>query len=183
VSARAEVAHATRGRARIRLPSAKGDARFFTRVEEELRGVPGVADVRVNPTTASVLVRHAGDLGAIAQHARARDLFELSDLPTGAAPEGRAAESSSARGHAAGWTLDEVRRRLLRLDEIVRERSNESVDVRMMVFAALLGGSVYQLTRGKFLPAGAAMLMEATKMLFYGTRPDERPRGGEPGRP
>lgn len=77
MSVAAMLIHATRGRARLPLPSAKGDAAFFRRLEEELRKCAGVTDVKVNARTGSGLVRHGSDLDVVARHARAHGLFEL----------------------------------------------------------------------------------------------------------
>ena len=47
MSAAAHVEHATRGRARLRLPHLKGDASTFLQIQQVLRQCPGVMDVAV----------------------------------------------------------------------------------------------------------------------------------------
>lgn len=170
MSAAALLAHATRGRARLRVPSAKGDIRFFQRVEEELRKCPAVTDVTVNAGTASVLVRHRGDFDAVARHAETLGLFDVREPP----PLGVAGMASPEAAMVPNrCTLDEIRSSVVAADEGLRRRTNGVVDLRTVVFGALLGGSAYQLVRGNFLPAGGTMLMQALDVLFG------RARGGD----
>lgn len=172
MSVAAHLAHATTRRARLRLPSAKGDDAFFHRVLQELQQCPAVTRVSVNAATASVLVCHLGDLDAVARHAEARGLFEVRDrLPAVGAESGRAVGAGSA---PRPRTLDGLRRLVVSTDEQLRLQSRGAVDLRTIAFGALLGGSAYQLARGKFLPVGGTMLLQACALLFGGTvRSDE----------
>jgi hypothetical protein len=167
VSAAALLVHATRGRARVRLPSAKGDTAFFRRLEEELRRCAGVTGVKVNAKTGSVLVRHGGDLDVVARHARAQGLFELEEREEPRASEARGGLSRHAR------TLEEIEKAIRDADDSLRRRTNGAVDLQTLAFGALLGGSAYQVVRGKFLPAGATMLVQALGLLFGRARGDD----------
>jgi hypothetical protein len=53
------VAHATRGRMRIRLDTHGGDRSKFSEVEKGLRNLPGVSGVEVHAKTGSVVIHHA----------------------------------------------------------------------------------------------------------------------------
>jgi hypothetical protein len=161
MSAAAHIAHVTRGRARLRVPSVKGDARFFQRVEEELRKCPAVIDVTVNPSTASVLVRHRGDFDAVARHAETHALFDIREPP-----QGDGTDDGRGRLVPSVSTIDEIRDAVIAADDELRRRTNGAVDWRTLAFGALLGGSAYQLVRGKFLPAGGTMLLQALDLLF-----------------
>jgi len=154
----AHVVHATTGRARLRLPSVKGDARFFARIKDELGRFAGVADVRVNARTGSVLVRHSGDFQAVARHAHARDLFDVEEQRS----DGDGAPPSPTAARAT----EHVRTFLVHADETIRRQTKGAVDLRLVAFAALLGGSAYQLVQGNFLPAGGTMLAQAMSVLF-----------------
>lgn len=169
MSAAAVIVHATRGRARLRLPSAKGDAAFFRRLEEELRKCAGVTDVKVNARTGSVLVRHGGDLDVVARHARAQGLFELREQ------DEQAPRTDEARGglsrHAR--TLEDIEKAIRDADASLRRRTHGAVDLQALAFGALLGGSAYQLVRGKFLPAGGTMLVQALGLLFGSARGED----------
>ena len=158
MSVAAHVVHATVGRARLRLPSMKGDERFFARVREELRQLPSVRDVHVNALTGSVLVRHDGDFDAIARDAHERDLFDV---------EGpRVVDVEAPPSPTAARATEHVREVLLHADEAIRLRTKGAIDLRIVAFSALVAGSAYQLVQGKFLPAGGTMLAQAMSVLF-----------------
>ena len=70
-------AHASGGRTRLRVPSRRGDADFFTACAARLAEFDGVLAVTPRALTASLLVEHDGDFGAIAERARAAGLFAL----------------------------------------------------------------------------------------------------------
>jgi hypothetical protein len=83
----ATVAHAMRGRARLRLADMRGDEKFFAAAAEKLSAIPGVAEVVAAPLTGGLLVRHHAPLEAIGEAAREAGLFRLScDRPAEAAP-------------------------------------------------------------------------------------------------
>jgi len=178
VSASAVLVHATRGRARFRLPSAKGDAKLFHRIQEGLAKCAGVADVKVNPRTGSVLVRHRGDLDVVARHAREQGLFELRDQMPGE-HEQRLRDEDRREANGRGGltrharTLEEIEKAIREADESLRRRTKGAVDLQALAFGALLGGSAYQLVRGKFLPAGGTMLVQALGLLFGSVRSEE----------
>lgn len=54
----AYVVHHVRGRMRLRLPRAKGDAAALNEIREFVCSIPGVSKVEVNPVTGSVLVQY-----------------------------------------------------------------------------------------------------------------------------
>ena len=168
MSVTAHVVHATTRRARLRLPSMKGDTRFFARLKEELSHLAPVRDVHVNALTGSVLVRHSGDFDAVARHAHEHDLFDVQETPheTEAATEAPTS-ASTAR------TTERVRELLVHADETLRRQTKGTVDLRIITFAALVGGSAYQLVRGNFLPAGGTMLAQAMSLLFGRVLPGE----------
>ena len=161
----AHVVHATSGRARLRLPSVKGDAGFFARVKDELRRFAPVEDVHVNARTGSVLVHHSGAFEAVARHAHERDLFDVEE-------QYPASDAAPPSPTAARATVH-VRSFLVHADETIRRQTKGAVDLRLVTFAALLGGSAYQLVQGKFLPAGGTMLAQAMTVLFGRVESDE----------
>ena len=168
MSVTAHVVHATTGRARLRLPSAKGDTRFFARMKDELSRLAPVRDVHVNALTGSVLVHYSGGFDAIARHAHEHDLFDIEEPPR----ETDAATGPPASATAARAT-ERMRALLVHADEGLRRETKGAIDLRIVTFAALLGGSAYQLVRGNFLPAGGTMLAQAMNVLFGSVRPEE----------
>lgn len=147
MSAAARIAHTAPGRIRLRVPAEKGNVAFFARVSESLRACPAVKEVFVNPLTASILLQHEGGLADIEAHARAEDLFEIHPEPP--------------QPH----TLNALHDRLTALDESLRRSSDGRADLRTLGVLVLAGGSLYQLARGDFLPAGGALLMQAIGIL------------------
>ena len=165
MSVAARLVHATAGRARLRVPAAKGDARFFARVKEELRRSAAVRDVKVNALTGSVLVRHSGDFDAVARHAQAHDLFDVED--SHADGDGMRASKPEAR------VTEHLRAFVVGAADALRRKTKGAVDLRVVTVGALLGGSVYQLVCGNFLPAGGTMLAQAASVLFGRVESDE----------
>ena len=68
----ARVVHSVPGRARLRVPGAKGDARTLEALQTALEDAPSVSDVRVNPLTGSLLVVHDGPIGDILRQVEQR---------------------------------------------------------------------------------------------------------------
>lgn len=148
----AHLAHATRGRARLRLPSVKGEAAFFERLARELCDCTAVTSVKVNASTGSVLIRHQGALDAVLSQARERGMIEMVSI------------------EPAGDPLADLREKVREANDSLRRRTKNGADLRSLAFTALLGGSAYQLLRGAFLPAGGTMLMQALDLLFGSSR-------------
>lgn len=156
----AHVSHATRGRARLRLPSAKGDAGFFERLEHDLRRFKSVTNVKVNAATGSVLLHHRGDLRDLTGQAQEQGVFEVVAV-------------EPAHHHDPHEPLEALREKLFEANESIRRRTKNTADLRSVAFTALLAGSMYQLFRGNFLPAGGTMLMQALDVLLGFKRRDE----------
>ena len=156
MSAIAHVAHATWGRVRLRLPSERGDLPHLERIADGLRRCPVVTDVTVNARTGSVLVRHRGEFGAVAEHARAQDLFDVCEP----------ACEPVQRNEGDTLTLGRLRTAILRANESLRSRTEGSLDLKTIGVAALLAGSIYQGAKGNFLPAGGTMLLQALDLVF-----------------
>ena len=73
----AEIVHAMRGRARLRIAARLGDTPFFAALATGLATIPGVYKVDVRPFTGSVVVDHGPPLARIGEAARAAHLFAL----------------------------------------------------------------------------------------------------------
>ena len=53
------VAHHTPGRVRMKIPTAKGDAKTLNKIAQSFLAVPGVEKVEVNPATGSLVVKYS----------------------------------------------------------------------------------------------------------------------------
>jgi hypothetical protein len=137
-----------KNRLRLRIPSRRGDAEFHAELERAMRGVEGVTDVHVNPTTASVLLSHEGEADEVLRAAEARGLFEV------------AAETPRAT------PLAHLYDRLAEADRDLVARTEGRWDLATLGFYALLGGSIVQLARGKFMPAGATLALQAFGLVL-----------------
>lgn len=131
---------------RLRVPARRHDHAFFTRIVAALG--PLVAELHVNPATASVLLEDPEEvaLDAVLEFARTHGLFE--------APNGgvlRLAESvvQGARG----------------FDRVLRRVTGDELDLRALAFLALLGGALYQLVRGELFAPAATLGWYAAAVL------------------
>lgn len=80
----AYVAHAVPGRMRIKIPSMRGDSRFFDEAAARLGECPLVESLRTDPRTGSILLSHTGAWRDVAGFGEAERVFEL--LPNGGLP-------------------------------------------------------------------------------------------------
>ena len=78
----AEIAHAMRGRTRLRIAGRRGDAVFFASVATGLSTIAGVRKVLVRPLTASVLIQNDRSLERIIAAAQEARLFRLANPST-----------------------------------------------------------------------------------------------------
>ncbi len=123
--------HQVPGHTRLRVPARRGDRAYFARVGQVLAAAPDVRSVRVNPSTGSILLHHAGRLSRLAEHAAAAGLFRLGAGP--AAP---------------------VRR-------VVRIGARPRIAPMSLVAAGLAGLSVVQLVRSRVAGTAAEHLWGA----------------------
>lgn len=77
----AQLEHAIPGRMRLRVPSRRGDARYFAYVAEQLQGHADIVTLRTSAVTGSVLILHRSEPTAIAAFAREDGLFDLAPGP------------------------------------------------------------------------------------------------------
>jgi hypothetical protein len=124
---------------RLRIPSRRNDATFFTRLVTALRDAPGVAELRVNPRTAGVLIVAApgAQLGEIVRDAQAQGLFHL--------------------GGDSPPLVEAVRESAERMDGGIRLISGNQLDLRALTFILLLGGAFFQVVRGNWLAPAATL--------------------------
>jgi Heavy metal associated domain 2 len=150
----AYIAHRTPQRVRLRIPSRRHDAGFFTRLVAALRDAPGVQELRVNPRTASALIVAApgARLGEILGEAAAQGLFHLDrDSPP---------------------LVEAVRESAERMDGGIRLMSGNQLDLRALTFILLAGGALWQIARGQWLAPAATLGWYAAAVLgpAFGTR-------------
>lgn len=144
----ATLVHRIAGRARLRVPSQRGDAGYFERVERALRGCTLVRGVVGNPLTASVLFTHEGDFREIVRFAREHGLFDLAEPEPG-----------------TDSTLRQFYVQLGAIDARLKEGSAGQWGLSSVAFYALLGAGAYKIVRGDVLPAGITLLIQALSLV------------------
>jgi hypothetical protein len=145
----AVVVHRLPGRMRVRVEERRRDEAYFAQVAQQLRQCPTVVDVSVTPLTGSVLILHDGtDTDVVTGYAKAFDLFEVV-LP------------ASGSVGAEPRPDQVIQERLDHVDRWMRRESGDHADLRSLALIGLLGGAVWQMARGRMLPAGATLLWYA----------------------
>ncbi len=134
MNAEALVVHNMAGRIRIRVPSKKGNAAYFTAVKETLSACVGVEGVEVAPFTGSILVRCHGPTEGIIGWAESQGLFVV-----------RQEQSIKVTAFH-----DAVAGRIGALDDRIKAVTGEGFDLPGLAFLALMGAGIYQIARGNF---------------------------------
>ena len=75
----AVIAHASRGRLRVKIPSQRGNLGALKSYGDQFAACPGVLSIEVNPMTGSMLLIHQTTVAEIAEYARAKNLFILKE--------------------------------------------------------------------------------------------------------
>jgi hypothetical protein len=72
----AQVIHDSPGRLRLKLPDRRGETGLFAEVGGRLAQAPGVAEVRTNARTASILILHESDRGSLMRWAETAGVLQ-----------------------------------------------------------------------------------------------------------
>jgi hypothetical protein len=146
---RAHVAHHTKGRLRIRVPSAKGNPEALEAIKRSLDPVHGVSEVTVNETIGTVTVHYDPDVhedfhghlccaeGAHQEHLNVQPC----EAPRGEVEEAvemleKEAEFLSSHSHSAKVIFDALRQ----CDAALKKSTGNNVDLKVL---APLGLAVY----------------------------------------
>jgi hypothetical protein len=131
---KAHVSHRVGGRARLRIPSRRGDQAFFERLKERAGELSQVTSTEVSALTGGILIRHDGPLESVAEECRQRGLFDLEDTRPFERP-----------------VVERMRDQLATLDTAVRGTTAGEVNMWAMVSLLFIGLAVIQLARGRIL--------------------------------
>jgi hypothetical protein len=77
----AHVTHHVAGRTRLRVPSRRRNAEYFTRVREELAKRSGFERIETTPVSGSILLHHDLTLEVIEQYGVETELFRITAAP------------------------------------------------------------------------------------------------------
>lgn len=176
----AYAAHQVSGRTRIRVPARRGDPTYFAHVAHALAIAPDVQSVRVNPSTASILLHHTAPLRQLAELAAEAGLFRLTATPTAPIrrtpqirPSPRIAPLSLAAAGLAGLGLFQLARRRMAGSAVEHfwGAYQASRALRTPSVAATLAAvGAVQLARGRVLSPAVSLLSYALTALTLARR-------------
>ena len=148
MKARAYAVHRLAGRVRFKVPGRRADRQFFDEIERRLRQLDTVTNVRTNPTSASVLVEHKGEIADLAEAAMGSGVGELVDIVLGSPPLAR-------RLHAE----------MVKIDRAVRRATSGEVDLGTIASLGLLAMAAVQLFRRQQPAIAVSLGWYATELL------------------
>lgn len=145
------LAHACSGRARLRIPDRRHDGNYFALVANTLRANDAIVTAEFNPATASLVIRHRGELASVAQFAATSGLFAL----VSSTPVGESALRSASDG-------------LRTISGAVQGMTNGVLDAPSLAYAGLVGLAVVQALRGHVAGPATTLLWNALTLVQIG---------------
>lgn len=82
----AVIVHQIPGRMRLRIPAMRGDSGYFSALSDKLENIEGVAMVKVNPASASIVLGYAGEAQMLLEKMRELELDPRIEEHVGDAP-------------------------------------------------------------------------------------------------
>ena len=158
----AHLHHATPGRARIRVSSKRGQASYFSDVEQRLARLPGVASVGVNHRTGSVLVHHTTSVDELLAAAEGEELFRVVE----------------ALGQASVSVPDALTDHLRTFDQRLRSLTGGDLDLRTLSLCTLLGLGVVETVRGNIASPATTLFWYAASLLMLSPGGNPSTNGG-----
>jgi len=132
---KAYVSHQAPGRLRIKIPSKKGDSRYFEAIKSGFAGLGGIDDLQANPVTGSVLFLLKGaSTEAIASHALSRGIFKLHEKSSNAPIGLQQRMSGTFKG----------------MNDQIKSLTGNELDIAGAAFLVLIGAGIYEISRGNF---------------------------------
>ncbi|MDD5319722.1 MAG: hypothetical protein PHD43_03730 [Methylococcales bacterium] len=153
----AYIKHQLPGRVRLKIPQKKGDFRYFDRIAELFSDCPGITQLQLNPPAASILICHEIEIQFlnIAEFAQTNGLFTIIEQP--------AEEETFSIPYLPIPKLTSTG--LSRIDESLTDFSRGLVDGRSLLFLALIGLAVRQMTKGAIMGPASTLLWYAFSVL------------------
>jgi len=127
------LSHRISGRARLKIPSRKGDFYYFKSLKEQMSKCSGIEIMEVNPVSGSILVVHASDIEKIARYARDRNIFNLKNN-----------RPDPTDMHSA------VSKAFKDINGKIKGITGGDMDIAGAAFLTLLGLGIYQISMGNF---------------------------------
>lgn len=152
----AYIKHQLPGRVRVKIPQKKGDFRYFDRIAESFANCPGITQLQLKPSAASILICHGTETQflSITEFAQTNGLFTIIEQPE---------EEAFTIPYLPIPMLASTG--LNRLDESLMDFSRDRLDGRSLLFLALIGLAVRQMTKGHVLGPASTLLWYAFSVL------------------
>jgi len=172
------VAHVTRGRVRLRIPSAKSNPELLDQIKAAFEGHPGIDAIDVKPSTGSIVIyydpEHHGDLPSLfnsMDQTAAAPIARLAPLADGASPgtsgpsgkpdaETGAIEAEGEVLAANSYLARSIVKSINDLDREIKRSTNNNIDLKIL---APVGLAAYALLE---IGAAAATPVWVTLLIF-----------------
>jgi hypothetical protein len=129
----AHCVHKLPTRARLRIPSRKGDGAFFASLKEWLHRCEQVTGVAVNAGTGGVLIFYTGDFSAVTTYAETQGIFRL-------------ASKKQNPDTLTNVTMTTYKN----LDARLKSLTGGEIDLPGAAYLALVGAGIYKIAKGNF---------------------------------
>lgn len=149
------IKHQMPGRARLKIPSKRGDETYFEALAEAFAACEAITQLQINPPTASLLIQHGNaPFSVIAEFAGDAGLFAVA--------EGEEAEWLATQ-HLSVASLSSMA--AAHLDNKLADLSAGRVDVRSVLFLGFVGLAVHEATKGHVMAPASTFLWRALQLL------------------
>lgn len=150
----AHLRHSTPGRTRVEIPGLKGSCEKLSSIANEMTNLlDGVEMVKMNPSLGTLTVFHTPRLRRILlDESRRRHWFDVREAEV------------EGKGQARELT-ELIRESAQNMDRQIKFISGNRMSIKTLTFLSLAGLGVLQMRRGKALPAGLTLLMQATTFV------------------
>jgi hypothetical protein len=144
------------GRVRVKIPQKRGDFRYFDRIAESFADCPGITQLQLKSSAASILICHGTetDFLNITEFAQTNGLFTIIEQPE---------EEAFTIPYLSIPMLASTG--LNRFDESLMDFSRGRLDGRSLLFLGLIGLALRQMTKGHILGPASTLLWYAFSVL------------------
>jgi len=176
---RAEVAHATRGRVRLKIPAAKSNPGLLDQIKAAFDGHPGIDAIDVNQSTGSIVIyydpEHHADIASLftsMDQTAAPSMAQMAPLsaPPPSAPVHHGlrtklddeissiadeAEFLAEHSHAARAIVDYIKG----LDQQIKRSTNSNIDLKILVPVGLAAFTILEVGVATATPMWVTLLL------------------------
>ena len=160
----AHIVHQVRGRLRLQVREKRKDIPYFETVRERIETLDEIDEVRINATTGSILLLHSlQDHAGLTVRLQRLALFEITE--------------DRSPGVTAKTGLDSVGTGLAGIEQLLKNGTAGSVDLKTVAYVCMMGLTVHQIMRGQILGPAMPMLWDAIRLIdrIGSTSPDTTP--------